>query len=297
MINEKDIISKINNIMPRSKLQQNEIFESDSEVIKCDEGYELYNIDEFSNEDKFYEKNGYDLGWNIAVGTLSDIYASGGIPTYFGCSLTVNKMFNKQYIIDFAKGMADVLKENNTYFMGGDFGKSKKWRATCFAVGITEEPVKRSGAKLGDNIYITGEIGTGNLMAANLPYRFSSRKLPDRVTACIDTSDGVYNGINMIAEQSNVGFELFNIPYIKEGLEFCKKLRLPKEMLFFGEAGEYELLFTSPKELPFNKIGKITKLGKTLEGKDISSFDISARDYKGTLSYIKAVKRKCIELL
>ena len=296
-VNEKDIITKINALMPRSPLQENKVFESDSEVIKAGDGYQLFNIDEFSHEDRFCEKNGYDLGWNIAVGTLSDIYASNGVPEYFGCSLTLNKIFNEKYTLDFAHGIADVLRQENVSFIGGDMSRSLEWRAACFAVGSSAQPIKRSGAQAGDNIYISGEVGAGNLMAVGVPCRFTSRKIPEGVTACIDTSDGVWNGINTIADESGVGFELFDVLYIEKGVEICRKLRLPKELMFFCECGEYELLFTSPLSLPFTKIGEITESGKKLNGKNISGFDISARNYKNIAGYIKAVKRKCAELL
>lgn len=292
-VNEKDIIATISKLMPRSPLQVNKLFESDSEIIKIGDGYQLFNIDEFSHEDMFCEKKGYDLGWNVTVGTLSDIYASGGTPQYFGCSLTINNKFDTA---GFAEGMADVLNQENINFIGGDLGKAKEWRATCFAVGVSENPIMRSGAQIGNNIYITGEVGAGNLMAIGASCRLSLRKLPAGVTACIDTSDGVWNGINTIAEQSGVGFKIANIPYIEKSMEICKKLRLPKEMLFFCECGEYEFLFTSPHELPFAKLGKITETEKILDDKDVSGFDISARDYKYAINYIRAVKRKCAEL-
>jgi len=197
----------------------------------------------------------------------------------------------------FAKGMAGILKQEQVAFIGGDFGKAKEWRAACLAVGVSANPIKRSGARIGDNIYITGKVGAGNLMAVGVPCRFSPRKLPGNVTASIDTSDGVWNGLNTIAGQSGVGFEVSDIPYIEKGIKMCAKLRLPRELLFFCECGEYELLFTSPLSLPFTKIGQIVKTGKKLDGKDISSFDIGARGYKRITSYIKAVKRKCAELL
>jgi thiamine-monophosphate kinase len=296
-MNEKNIIKKIAEILPRSALQMNGLFESDAEILREGGDYRLFTIDEFSHEDRFYEKDGYLLGWNVAAGTMSDVAASGGATQYFGCSLTVNKQFGERFTLDFTRGMADVLKAENAAFIGGDFGRAKEWRAACFAVGATEKPVLRSGAKAGDHIYLTGALGAGALQAIGKPCKFQTRKLPEGATAAVDTSDGAWNGLCEIAAQSGAGFEIFDVPYLLAGLEACRKWRLPKEFLFFCECGEYELLFTSPLELPYLKIGEITPSGKRLRGRDVSGFGVRARDYKNAIQYVWAVKRRCERLL
>jgi len=167
---EKDVIKIINEIMPRSILQINKPFEMDSEAIelKHEGRHLLFSTDEFSEEDMFMEQDAFALGHNIAVGTLSDIYASGGIPKYYAQSLTINEMFTAEYLRDFHEGVAAVLRQANVAFIGGDFGKSHIWRCTSSAIGFAEKILKRSGAKVGDSIYITGEIGSGNMQAMKM---------------------------------------------------------------------------------------------------------------------------------
>ena len=301
---EKDTIKIINGIMPRSPLQLNKPFETDSEVmeLKRENGYLLYSTDEFSAEDMLVERDAFTLGYNIAVASLSDIYACGGVPQYYAQSLTINEMFTPEYLTNFHEGVAAVLKQADVAFIGGDFGKSPLWRCTSSSIGFAENVLKRSGAKVGDSIYITGEIGAGNMQAMNIKNRFTLRNTEAEVirrfaSSCIDTSDGVWNAVNLIAEQSKVGYELCNLPYNALGLVLTENMGYPKEMLFFCEGGEFELLFTSPQELPFHKIGRITELSRTLDGKDISAFDISAREFARVEDYVKAVIETCAELL
>ena len=301
---ERETIEIINKIMPKSSLQVNKLFETDSEVmeLKHENGYLLFSTDEFSAEDMLVEWDAFALGYNIAVASLSDIYASGGVPKYYAQSLTINDMFTPKYLRDFHKGVASVLKQADVAFIGGDFGRSPLWRCASSSIGFAEKILKRSGAKIGDSIYITGEIGVGNMQAMNIKNRFTLRNIEAEVirqfaTSCIDTSDGVWNAINLIADQSKVGYELRDLPYDALGLLIAENMGYPKEMLFFCEGGEFELLFTSPKELPFNKIGQITELSKTLDGKDISAFDISAREFANVSDYIRAVTKICAELL
>ena len=308
---EGELIVKLAKLMPRTDLQENELFESDSEILNFASKKMLFTTDEFSGEDMFSEKDPYILGHNIAVGAISDIYASGGVPMFYAHSLTVNELFNENFLVKFYKGVSDILKTAGVGFIGGDFGRAGEWRCCTSVIGVSEMPILRSGAKAGDSIYITGKVGSGNLQAAAKIYnidtvkiKFSLRKdeaelIRQHATSCIDTSDGVFNAVNTISNMSSTGFELFNIPYIKAGTMMAKLLGLPKEMLFLCECGEYELLFTSAPDvdLPFYKIGRITESGKLLNNKDISKINISAREFKEMSGYMKVVKKLCEELL
>lgn len=306
---ERELIEKLTELMPKTSQQKNRLFESDSEVLSFAGENMLFTTDEFSSEDMFIEKDPYILGHNIAVGAISDIYASGGVPMFYAHSLTINKLFNKKFLENFHKGVADVLKTAGAAFIGGDFGSAEEWRCCASVIGVSERPVLRSGAKPGDNIYITGKVGGGNLQAAARIYNVDAVKIKFKLrkdeaeiiqqfaTSCMDTSDGVFNAINTISLMSGIGFELFNIPYIKTGMIAAKLLGLPKEMLFLCECGEYELLFTSSRELPFYRIGTVTEKGKSLNNKDISKINISAREFENMADYLNEVKKICEELL
>ena len=310
-MNEKNIIEKLIKNMPRSDIQLNKPFESDAEILEFAGKKLLYSMDEFSDEDLFMMNDPFVLGHNIAVAAISDIYASGGIPMFYAHSLTINETFTEKYLEKFYEGIAAVLRKANTAFIGGDFGKAESWRCCASVIGTSERPILRSTAKPGDVIYITGEIGAGNIQAAAKLYHTNVAKIKFKLrnqeaemirkvaSSCIDTSDGVNNAINTIANMSGVGFAIEHLPYLRVGAILAKILGLPKEMLFFCECGEYELLFTAPPEitLPFHRLGKITACEKTLQGKDISKFNISAREFENPKDYLKAVKFLCDELL
>ncbi len=315
-MNEEQSINELIKEMPRSKNQLNKAFESDSEILSGVDldfsGHNLlFSTDEFSDEDLFCTRDPFLLGHNIAVGALTDIYASGGEPLFYAHSLCIDEQFSKKYLDQFYKGIAGVLKEAGAVFIGGDFGKAKAWRCTTSVIGRARKPLLRSTARVGDSIYITGAIGGGNIGAvaklmhidiAKIKFRLPNKEaqtIREVATACMDTSDGVYQAVNTIAQMSGVGFSLDNLPYHKAGGIASKMLRLPKELLLFCECGEYELVFTTPKEikLPFYKIGEITKEQKTLYGKDISSFDLRARAFEDPKDYLKAVKSLCDALL
>ncbi|MHB8126015.1 MAG: AIR synthase related protein [Desulfitobacteriaceae bacterium] len=328
MSKEKEMIEVIDQQMPRSASQLNKLFEADSEIIDFHGKGLLYNIDEFSEEDLLRDEDPYVLGWNMAVGSISDILASGGKPRYYAHSLVIRNSWTKEYVAKLSRGIAGVLKETGSVFIGGDLGSSQTWRYTGSVIGDLEgSPMLRSGAKVGDGIFVTGPIGSGNVEAALKLY--SENQFVKRITrswknsfrlrskeaeviktycrCCIDTSDGVFNALKAISEMSRTGFLVGNLPYVKSGLLLAKALNVPKEVLFLAECGEYELLFTlskvaeeeflketREKKLKFHKIGEVKEQGrKSLWERDreidLVAYDLSARDYPDPKEYLRAV--------
>ncbi|MBN2520498.1 MAG: hypothetical protein JXB17_08340 [Bacteroidales bacterium] len=326
MNKEKEIISLIAGLLPRSNGQLNNLFESDSEIVMFGDQKLLFTVDEYSAEDQFRDNDPYILGWNLTVATLSDIFACGGIPKYYAHCLNVQDAeWDKEYIKLFSKGIADVLNEIQTSFIGGDFGTAKEWHYTGIAIGETDVPVTRKGAKPGDIILMTGKIGLGNFEAAlniysqkplyknllkgyknKLAIRFKESKLlSEYATSCIDSSDGLLNSLIILSEINKTGFELTNTPYITGGLVACKLLSKPKEFLLIGECGEYELVFTiNENDLPdfcqkakgqglsYTIIGRMTELTERLLIEsdkiiDFTDFNIRGRDYENISLYLE----------
>lgn len=327
MDKEKEMIELIIRHMPRSQGQLNGLFEADSEIVPFSKGHLLYNIDDFSAEDLFSEEDPYVLGWNLAAGSISDILASGGEPLYYAHSMVIQDNWNRDFLDKMAQGIAAVLRETGTAFIGGDLGISSSWRYTGSVIGRLEgSPLLRSGAQVGDSIYITGYIGSGNVQAGLKV--FAKNRLLKKLTGqwknafclrnkevelirkhsrcCIDTSDGVLNALNEVSRQSQTGFEVGNLPYLKSGLALSKLLKIPQELLFLGECGEYELLFTLKKDveeaflrevlekkLTFYKIGEVIKDKKFLREKDLrldlTDYTFKARDYPHREEYLREV--------
>lgn len=330
MNKEKRIIALIDRIMPKSKAQLNRLHESDAEIVKFGQKDLLVTMDEFSQEDMLREHDPYNLGWNLAVGAISDILASGGRPLYYAHSMTINKNWTEDYIKAFSRGLSAVLRKANTSFIGGDFGQSEIWRYTAMCLGEPiHKPVLRSQAQEGDLLYLTGEVGAGNLEAVLQLYahkpvlgaiikkvkncfqlRIAESILVSKyATSCIDTSDGCFNALNTLAELSHKGYEVSRLPYLKYGLMAAELMRLPKTMLFLGECGEYELLCTirsrdeemflakaRQQKLKFHKIGQITAPGKKIlqedgRDKDLTQIDLSGRDFSDVKEYISELIR------
>jgi thiamine-monophosphate kinase len=320
---EKEIIEIMEKVLPQGRL--NRCHESDCEIVLIGGKPYLFTTDEFSAEDRFCDQDPLQLGWNIAAGAISDIYACGGAPMYYAHSLTVASTWDIEFVEGFARGVADVLKKSGALFIGGDCGQAREWRCCVSVIGSCEDaPLTRVGARPGHVIYLSGRIGAGNVQAAmnlipsgklRIPglsgIRFSLRGkeaglIRRYASSCIDTSDGVWKAISIIADINGCGYAIDTLPYHRAGALLAKAVSLPRIMLFLGECGEYELLFTAPpdyenqllKEAKENgmrifRLGSITKYGRTAadggDTIDLSSLKIEARDFDSARQYVKAL--------
>lgn len=299
-------------------------FSTDAERFRFAGREFLFTTDEFSEEDLFRDHDLSLLGWNLAAATISDIYASGGVPLFFGHSISVPPAWGNAEIRALSEGIAGCLQQSGVAFIGGDLGFSGRWHYTGIVIGEARQPVTRMGALAGDRIYITGTIGNGNLEAAlklyashpaltNLPedfmVRFPLRKSESDLVrkfahCCIDTSDGVLKALQTIADLNGTGFVVRDLPYAPGGLLATRLLGMPKELLFMGESGEYELLFTvapevehdllqeaAQKQLILHRIGNITGTSDALlednsQTTDLQKFRFSARDFPNVETYL-----------
>jgi len=332
MNSEKETILRIVRSMPPSAKHVNDVFHSDSEIVEIGGKQYLFSIDTFSDEDHFRTDKPYLLGRNLCACTASDILACGGTLVFFSHSLTIPQTWDLEYIGKLAEGIADVITLCKGFFAGGDLNSSSQWSFTGAAFGEAARIVTREGARPGDLLYLTGAVGAGNFEAASelcardpglsalldnnrveFPLRTAEAPLMARhASACIDTSDGLLNGLMMLAEINAIGFAVKSIPYFPPGVTLAQHLGLPVEILMAGECGEYELLFTvSPereaamlreaqeRRMTLHLIGRMTEKGTASvmsadRAMDVGDFAISARAFRDHGEYIAALTRYLI---
>jgi thiamine-monophosphate kinase len=322
MISESQVCLTLGRLLPKGRL--NDCYEADAEVLPGIAGPMLFTTDEFSAEDHFQEDDPYLLGWNIAAGAISDIYACGGSPVFYAHALTIDEHWDEPFVTAFGRGIGEVLNATGATFIGGDCGRSATWRCTVSVIGsCPTAPVLRRGAKAGDVIYMSGEIGLGNFEAAlrlpktarpspsiarlKLPLRTRESEIVRRfASSCIDTSDGVWSALTSIADLNSVGYHISNIPLSKPAARFFRAGGLPELLLFVGECGEYELLFTVRPELEeefraalaksgctCRRLGHVTDRERSLDYHghtlNLAIPRIEARDYATPESYLEAL--------
>ncbi len=228
------------------------------------------------------------LGHKLLARGLSDIAAMGGVPNWFLLSLAIPSRINDTWIKSFVEGLL-VARENfgvpSLPLAGGDVSGADSFLAHIVAVGAVPagQALLRSGASVGDILYVSGELGGSALGLERLP----SSPLTDPAvanhlwptprlalgtflreggaSAALDISDGLSTDLHRMAAASGVAMhvDLEALPRFAEATE--------SQVLHSGE--EYELLFTAPTSvvIPDHFDGvRLTRIGEAVSGRGVS---------------------------
>ena len=219
----------------------------------------------------------YQLGWKAIAVNLSDIAAMGGRPLFILLSLGIPVEMNVELIQDIYKGMKDICEHYTVNILGGDTVASPdKLIINISLIGDAKEKevIYRSGARPGDKIYLTGNVGDS---AAGLKILKTEISPPNSIgshfikvhnepkplietgriiatsglaSAMIDLSDGLLSDLGHICKESGVGAMLF-----RSKIPLSSKLKLLASLANFNpldialSGGEdYLLLVTVPEE-------------------------------------------------
>ncbi len=102
----------------------------------------------------------YQLGFKLVSVNVSDIYAMGGKPRFLLLNIAMNKNMDQKVIDSFFDGVQEAMNLYSLFLVGGDLSASTKGMTlSATIIGYTKGYTKRSGAKIGDRIYVTGTLG------------------------------------------------------------------------------------------------------------------------------------------
>jgi thiamine-monophosphate kinase len=185
---------------------------------------------------------------------LSDVAAMAGTPTAAVVTLGLPRQFDPQFIERIYNGMNRLAERHGVAIVGGETTTNPERILISVAVigkVRREKCVYRSGAKAGDGLFVTGELG-GSLEGKHLrfePRLEEARWLADHfaIHAMTDLSDGLAGDLRHILQRSNVGAELLAsaIPVSRAAKLRARTPGNGKEPLpaALGDGEDFELLF------------------------------------------------------
>lgn len=232
------------------------------------------------------------LGYKSVIVNLSDVYAMNASPAQITMSVAFSNRFSVEALDDFYEGVYAACDKYNVDLVGGDTTSSQKGFIICVtAIGevAPNKFVTRSGAKKGDLICVSGDLG-GAFLGLTLLERekkifletkgvqpdlenqdyivgrilkpearkdiidfFAEKEI--QPTSMIDISDGLSSELLHICKESEVGSILYEekIPVNDIARQFAYKLELDPTACALSGGEDYELLFTIDQK-DFDKV-------------------------------------------
>ncbi len=247
----------------------------DCAIIRPDAREDLVFTTDFLLEGRHFELTTHtasEIGHKALARSLSDLAAMGSEPVFCLVSLAIPQALTSRWLKAFYRGFLALASKYRITLAGGDLARFDHVLVDVMCCGRVPrgKALTRGGARAGDNVYVTGELGAS---AHGLSTRRGSswrrhlspeprieagialRKLG--ATACLDLSDGLSLDLARLCRESQVSASLKTIP-VARGATL-------EQALHGGE--DYELLFTASARkkiparlggLPVTQIGTIT---------------------------------------
>ena len=223
----------------------------------------------------------------------------GAIPYSYTLSLSLPSGIKEDWLNRFTKKLFILQKKYNFFLIGGDISLSKNIHISSNFFGYAKKNliISRNKAKIGNSIWVTGNIGNsyvGLLLKKNkikvpkkienfflkkylfpLP-NFLGPNISKFCTSAIDISDGFIGDLNKLIN-SNMCAELniSKIPF-SQNVKILIKRGIIDPLKLMNAGDDYELIFTTPshKDVYIQSLAKknnckITKVGRIAKGKGI----------------------------
>lgn len=212
------------------------------------------------------------VGRKAVARNLSDVAAMAAKPVAAVAAGCLPRDFGKDRADQLFEAMRAAAAAHHCPLIGGDVAM---WdgklllSVTVFAEPAGIEPVLRRGAKVGDGVFVTGELGRSLATGHHLTFeprvslaRTLALSPATRPNCMIDLSDGLAKDLPHLCRAAGVGavIDAAALPLRGDG-DWRNAV---------GDGEDYELLFTSDKLIPGNVGGvPVTRIGEIVAGHDV----------------------------
>ncbi|ACS32938.1 thiamine-phosphate kinase [Thermococcus gammatolerans] len=241
------------------------------------------------------------VGFKAVTMNVSDMASMGAEPLGFLFSLGIPGDLDSDYLEGIARGIGEALDFYGLPVLSADTNEADDLIIDGAALGITERLLTRSGAKPGELVCVTGDLGralAGYLVWKNgLEVSDAVRKplyekfleprarvregseLSKVASSAIDISDGLAKELYLLAEMSQVGIEVRpeSLPLGKGVEEVAELLGLDPFEIALASGEEFELVFTVAPEFVESLNFDFSVIGRVTRGKGIYLVDDSGK--------------------
>lgn len=233
------------------------------------------------------------IGYKSLARATSDLAAMGARPRYFLLALALPFAKAGKWLRGFASGMSRASRKFGMHLIGGDTSCTNSVTISINVIGEMADgrAIRRSGAKPGDLLYVTGTLGAAQLglevmrrrltlkphaksltrahLYPEIPVKLSQMLVRRRIpSAMMDISDGLSTDLNRLCAASRVGARVYTdqLPVVEVPPHFLAHGIDPLSLALNG-GEDYGLLFTAPSQSAQHLRGlarshRITKIGE-----------------------------------
>ncbi|NOY10708.1 MAG: thiamine-phosphate kinase [Archaeoglobi archaeon] len=233
-----------------------------------------------------------DVGFKVVTMNASDLAAMGAKPGFFAFSAGFREG-DAEFAKRLFRGINEGLERYGMNLISADTNSAKELVVDGVAIGFAKNLLRRSMAKPGQLVCVTGELGRplsallvelrGFSAAKSVRERLMEKllrpvarveeglRLSEVVSCAIDVSDGLVKELKAISSASGVGIVIdpARVPVCDEVREFCEENGLDVSEVAMNSGEEYELVFTIDRE----KLGELdfdfAIIGRVVEGKGV----------------------------
>ena len=230
-LREKDLIQRIRKAAAKRRGSAVTGIGDDCAVLRLPRGHEALVTTDFSLENVHFRREWHppdSVGHRCLARGLSDVAAMGGIPQAAFLSLALPADLPQEWVDGFISGLLKLASRYSVPLAGGDTAQSPDGvLADIMVLGSapTGKAILRSGARPGDAVYVTGNLGTSAAALMRLrdgeelrPMSHVRHFYPEPriavgkflrekklATSMIDISDGLSTDLGHICDESKVG--------------------------------------------------------------------------------------------
>jgi thiamine-monophosphate kinase len=225
----------------------------------------------------------FEIGRKITAANLADVFSMSAKPTFLVVAVSLTGNEDLEWIKNLAKGIAFEANLVGAAVVGGDLAKGAAVTIAITALGEVTDPILRSGAQVGDQIYLSNLTGWSRagleILEKGLPIESDSAKRAvaafraptlnyayaanlAQATAMSDVSDSIVTQAEQMAAASNVKFNL-DLNLFHTAADFSELSALSEELnvsaadLILG-GGEDHVFLATGKDLPGLLIGNVS---------------------------------------
>jgi thiamine-monophosphate kinase len=239
----------------------------------------------------------FDIGRKITAANIADVLSMGARCDYLVAAVSLTGNEELAWIENLARGMKDEADRAGAAIVGGDIARSSVITIAMTAIGHAAHPILRSGARVGDDIFIsslpgwsaaglellTKEISLNSPIADKALSEFSAPSLDYEVsflkaTSMADISDSLLIQAQQVAEASGVCLDI-DTKLIAECDEYEELSALAQEVnsdiwSWVLAGGEDHVFLATGKDLPGIRIGTVVE-GSGIKGVEIKKAPVS----------------------